>query len=191
MTRLAIFASGSGTNAEKIIRHFESIGDIEVMLIVCNKKDAGVLDVAQRFGVPAMIIDRDFFYSSNQLLFELNQQGIDFIILAGFLWLVPLYLIHSYPKKIINIHPALLPKFGGKGMYGIHVHEAVKAAGEVETGITIHFVNERYDEGSIIFQASCPVSPYDTPEEIRNNVLAMEHKHFPEVIENIVRQSSS
>ncbi len=191
MTRLAIFASGSGTNAEKIVRHFESIGDIEVMLIVCNKVGAGVLDVAQRHGIPAMIIDRDFFYSSNQLLFELNQQGIDFIILAGFLWLVPLYLIDSYPKKIINIHPALLPKFGGKGMYGMHVHEAVKAAGEVETGITIHFVNEKYDDGSIIFQASCPVSPHDTPEEIRSKVLELEHMHFPVIVENIVRQSSS
>lgn len=191
MTRLAIFASGSGTNAEKIIRHFESIGDIEVMLIVCNKEGAGVLDVAQRHGIPAMIIDREFFYSSNQLLFELNQQGIDFIILAGFLWLVPLYLIDSYPKRIINIHPALLPKFGGKGMYGMHVHETVKAAGEVETGITIHFVNEKYDDGSIIFQASCPVSPHDTPEEIRNKVLELEHMHFPVIVENIVRQQSS
>lgn len=190
MTRLAIFASGSGTNAEKIIRHFADVNDIEVSLIVCNRKDAGVLDIADQWGIPSMLIDREFFYQSNQILFELHQQGIDFIVLAGFLWLLPPYLIESYPKKIINIHPALLPKFGGKGMYGMRVHEAVKAAGEVQTGITIHYVNEKYDDGTVIFQASCPVLPDDTPEDIRLKVQVLEHTHFPVIIENIVREAS-
>jgi phosphoribosylglycinamide formyltransferase 1 len=190
MTRLAIFASGSGTNAEKIIRHFADVKDIEVSLIVCNRKEAGVLDIADQWGIPSMLIDREFFYHSNQILFELNQQGIDFIVLAGFLWLLPPYLIETYPKKIINIHPALLPKFGGKGMYGMHVHEAVKTAGEVQTGITIHYVNEKYDDGAVIFQASCPVLPEDTPEDIRAKVQVLEHTHFPVIIENIVRETS-
>lgn len=187
MTRLAVFASGSGTNAEKIIHYFSHIEDIEVALIVCNKNGAGVLDIAERNAVSSMVIDRDYFYQSNQLLFELNQHSIDFIVLAGFLWLVPTYLTGSYRKKIINIHPALLPKYGGKGMYGMNVHKAVKAANEKETGITIHFVNEKYDEGTIIFQSSCPVEAGDSPEDIQKKVQVLEHTHFPKIIEQVVR----
>ena len=190
MTRIAVFASGSGTNAEKIIEHFVNVPDIEVSLIVCNKSGAGVLDIAERWRIPSILIDRNFFFSSNQLLFELNQQGIDFIVLAGFLWMVPRYLIESYPKKIVNIHPALLPKFGGKGMYGMHVHQAVKDAGEIQTGITIHYVNEKYDDGAVIFQATCPINANDSPDEIRIKVQHLEHQHFPVVIENIVRESA-
>ncbi|MCB0668699.1 MAG: phosphoribosylglycinamide formyltransferase [Saprospiraceae bacterium] len=188
MTRLAIFASGSGTNAEKLIQYFSEVGDIEVSLIVCNKVKAGVLDIAERWGIPSILIDRDFFYKSDQMLFELKQQGIDFIILAGFLWMVPPYLIHGYQGKMLNIHPALLPKFGGKGMYGMHVHEAVKRAGEKITGITIHLVNEKYDDGAVVFQATCPVTSEDTPDDIRKKVQLLEHRHFPEVVEKVVRE---
>jgi phosphoribosylglycinamide formyltransferase-1 len=188
--RLAIFASGSGSNAEKIIEHFEAVDDITVSFIVCNKVGAGVLDIADRWRIPSILIDRQFFYESNQLLFELKQQGIDFIVLAGFLWMVPQYLIETFPKKIVNIHPALLPKFGGKGMYGMNVHQAVKDAGEMETGITIHYVNEKYDDGAVIFQANCPITLQDTPEHIRQKVQQLEHNHFPVVIENVVRDSA-
>jgi phosphoribosylglycinamide formyltransferase-1 len=189
MIRLAIFASGSGTNAEKIIEHFDKVADIDVSLIVCNKAGAGVLDIADRWRIPSILIDRQFLYHSNQLLFELNQQGIDFIVLAGFLWMVPAYLIKSFQKKIVNIHPALLPKFGGKGMYGMNVHQAVKDAGETQSGITIHFVNEKYDDGAVIFQATCPVDKQDTSDDIRKKVQQLEHKHFPVVIEDVVRKS--
>lgn len=187
-TRLAIFASGSGTNAEKLIQYFTGVEDIEISLIVSNKAKAGVLDIAERWGIPSILIDRDFFYKSDQMLFELKQQGIDFIVLAGFLWMIPPYLINAYPGKIINIHPALLPKFGGKGMYGMHVHEAVKNKGEKITGITIHYVNEKYDDGAVIFQTTCPVSENDTPDDIRKNVQLLEHRHFPAVVEKVVRE---
>ena len=187
MARLAIFASGSGTNAEKIIQYFANIDDIEVSLIVCNKEKAGVLDIAERWGIPSMLIDRAFFYESDQMLFELKQQSIDFIVLAGFLWMIPDYLIKAYHHKMINIHPALLPKFGGKGMYGMHVHNAVKTAGEKQTGITIHYVNEKYDDGAVIFQATCPVENEDSPDDIRNKVQLLEHRYFPEITEKVVR----
>jgi len=187
MIRLAVFASGSGTNAEKIIDYFSDVEDVEVALIVCNKNGAGVLDIAERNAVSSMVIDRDYFYQSNQLLFELNQHSIDFIVLAGFMWLVPTYLTGSYRKKIVNIHPSLLPKFGGKGMFGMNVHKAVKAANETESGVTIHFVNEKYDEGAIIFQCSCPVEKSDTPDDIRKKVQVLEHAHYPKIIEQVVR----
>lgn len=188
MTRLAIFASGSGTNAEKIIQYFADIDDIEVSLIVCNKEKAGVLDIAERWGIPTILINRLFFYESDQMLFELKQQSIDFIVLAGFLWMIPKYLIQAFPQKMINIHPALLPKFGGKGMYGMHVHKAVKDTGEKQTGITIHYVNEKYDDGAVIFQASCPVTIEDSPDDIRKKVQLLEHRYFPEITEKVVRE---
>lgn len=191
MRRLAIFASGTGSNAAKIISHFQGIEDIEVSLIVSNRPKAGVLTIAEQAGVPSMIIDRSFFYDSNQLVFELKQRSVDFIVLAGFLWLVPSYLIKAYPRKIVNIHPALLPKYGGKGMYGMHVHRAVKANNEQESGISIHFVNERFDEGAVIFQASCNIDPVDSPEVIREKVLTLEHKYFPPVVEDVIRKQVS
>ena len=191
MRRLAIFASGTGSNAAKIISHFQGIEDIEVSLIVSNRPKAGVLTIAEQAGVPSMIIDRSFFYDSNQLVFELKQRSVDFIVLAGFLWLVPSYLIKAYPRKIVNIHPALLPKYGGKGMYGMHVHRAVKANNEKESGISIHFVNERFDEGAVIFQASCNIDPVDSPEVIREKVLTLEHKYFPPVVEDVIRKQVS
>lgn len=191
MRRLAIFASGTGSNAAKIISHFQGIADIEVSLIVSNRPQAGVLTIAEQAGVPSMIIDRSFFYDSNQLVFELKQRSVDFIVLAGFLWLIPPYLIKAYPRKIVNIHPALLPKYGGKGMYGMHVHRAVKANNEKESGISIHFVNERFDEGAVIFQASCNIDPVDSPEVIREKVLTLEHKYFPPVVEDVIRKQVS
>lgn len=191
MRRLAIFASGTGSNAAKIISHFQGIEDIEVSLIVSNRPQAGVLTIAEQAGVPSMIIDRSFFYDSNQLVFELKQRSVDFIVLAGFLWLIPPYLIKAYPRKIVNIHPALLPKYGGKGMYGMHVHRAVKANNEQESGISIHFVNERFDEGAVIFQASCNIDPVDSPEVIREKVLTLEHKYFPPVVEDVIRKQVS
>lgn len=187
MIRIAIFASGSGTNAERIIQHFADVEDIEVSLVVCNKAKAGVLDIAERWGIPSILINRDFFYSTDQMLFELKQQSIDFIVLAGFLWMIPEYLTNAFPEKMVNIHPALLPKFGGKGMYGMHVHEAVKNAGEKLSGITIHYVNNKYDDGAVVFQASCSVTEEDTPEDIRRKVQILEHRYFPEVVEKVIR----
>ncbi len=191
MKRVAIFASGSGTNAEKIIDYFAEVEDIDIALIVCNRPGAGVLDVAERNGVSHMLIDREYFYKSNQILFELHQHSIEFIVLAGFLWLVPSYLIKSYKNRIVNIHPALLPKFGGKGMYGMHVHRAVKNAGDDQSGMTIHYVDEEYDEGTVIFQASCNVDETDTAQSIQKKVQKLEHLHYPHVIEEVIRNELS
>ncbi len=179
---IAIFASGTGSNARKIIEHFKNSPSVRVALVVSNKKDAGVLDIAHEHGIPTQVIDRKMFYETEDLLGILKKHGIEFIVLAGFLWLVPAYLVRAFPKKMVNIHPALLPKFGGKGMYGKHVHEAVKSANETETGITIHLVNEHYDEGDIVFQTKCPVLPDDTPGDIARRVLQLEHRHFPTII---------
>ncbi|MDH3649435.1 MAG: phosphoribosylglycinamide formyltransferase [Saprospiraceae bacterium] len=188
MNRLAIFASGTGSNAAKIIDYFDSKEDIRVELIVSNRSGAGVLKIADRHSVPTLILSREAFYHSNQILFDLQQRQINWIILAGFLWLIPAYLVQSYRSRIINIHPALLPKYGGKGMYGKYVHEAVFKSGETETGITIHFVNEQYDEGQIIYQARCQVEETDTPQSIQGKVQALEHKHFAPVIEKLLRK---
>ncbi|MBL7774350.1 MAG: phosphoribosylglycinamide formyltransferase [Saprospiraceae bacterium] len=182
MQRLAIFASGGGSNARKIIEYFEGRSGVAVALIVSNKADAPVLELARARGVDSLVLDRASFYQSENILEELRRRQIDFIALAGFLWLAPPYLVRAFQGRMVNIHPALLPKFGGKGMYGQHVHEAVKTAGETETGMTIHFVNEIYDSGDIIFQARCPVEPTDTPETIARKVLALEHQHYPEVL---------
>lgn len=183
---LAIFASGGGSNARRIIEHFRGSKQVQVALVVSNKADAGVLEIAREYGVPTHLISRKSFYETEDILRILTEKSVDFVVLAGFLWLVPGYLVRAFPRKIVNIHPALLPKYGGKGMYGHHVHEAVKTAGETETGITIHFVNEHYDEGDIVFQARCPISPDDSPADIALNVLRLEHEHFPQVIENLL-----
>jgi phosphoribosylglycinamide formyltransferase-1 len=190
-TKIAIFASGGGSNARKIIEYFKDSPVGEVALVVSNKRNVGVLDIAESHGVPTHIIDRQGFYESEVMLDKLKQHKIDLIVLAGFLWLVPGYLVRAFPGKILNIHPALLPKYGGKGMYGHHVHEAVKAAGEPESGMTIHFVNEHYDEGDIVFQATCQLSPEDTSEEIAQKVLKLEHQHYPEIIEKVILEKWS
>ncbi len=185
---IAILASGSGTNAEQIMSYFAPRTDVHVALIVSNNPKAGVLQKAKRFKVPTLVIDREKLYKSNYVLEKFNQYGIDFVILAGFLWLVPQNLVAAYHKRIINIHPALLPKYGGKGMYGMHVHHAVIQAGERESGITIHYVNEHYDQGDIIFQARCQVAPNDRPEDLAGKVQALEHLHFPRIIDTLLQQ---
>jgi phosphoribosylglycinamide formyltransferase-1 len=182
MKNLAIFASGSGSNAQKIIDYFDNHNSIRVALIVSNKADAGVLTIAQKQNIPFYIIQRKYFYDSENILAELQQADIQYIALAGFLWLIPAYLIRAFSNRIINIHPALLPKYGGKGMHGAHVHEAVKTAAETESGVTIHEVNERYDEGKIIFQATCDVFSTDSATDIAKKVLRLEHEHFAPVI---------
>lgn len=186
MSNIAIFASGTGSNARKIIEYFKNKADIDVKLVLSNKSSAPVLDMARSHGISTLTFDRNNFYKTEGLLEQLHQYQTDFIVLAGFLWLVPPYLVRAYTGKIVNIHPALLPKYGGPGMYGRHVHEAVKKAGETESGMTIHFVNEAYDEGDIIFQASCRLQPEDSPEDIAKRVLKLEHEHFAPVIEQLI-----
>jgi phosphoribosylglycinamide formyltransferase 1 len=186
MKNVAIFASGSGTNTENIINYFKDNKDIKISCILCNKKDAYVLTRAKNHNINFLYFNRDYFYNSAKILDFLSENKVDFIVLAGFLWLIPSYLINIYSNKIINIHPALLPKYGGKGMYGDAVHKAVYENSENETGITIHYVNEKYDEGDIIFQAKCKVDKNDTPETIANKVHQLEYKHFPTVIEKLV-----
>ena len=182
---LSIFASGSGTNAQKIIDHFRDHPRVRVTLVVCNKPGAGVLGIADREGIETLVLDRDRFLSDAYIA-ELRARDIGWIILAGFLWKIPPALVAAYPAHIINIHPALLPKYGGKGMYGHFVHEAVVAAGEAESGITIHLVDEQYDHGATLFQATCPLSPGETPESLGRKIQALEHRHFPEIIERTV-----
>jgi len=183
---IAIFASGAGSNARKIIEYFENKGlRIKVSLIVCNVPGAGVLEIAEEKGIPSLMINKSDF-AANGYVESLKNAGIDFIVLAGFLWKVPEVLVRAYPKAIINIHPALLPKYGGKGMYGARVHEAVIAAGEKESGITIHWVNEHYDEGAIIFQAKCSIDATDTATSLANKIHALEHAHFAPTIEKLL-----
>ena len=188
--RIAIFASGAGSNAQKIIDHFKNSDHRIISLIVCNKPGAGVLSIAEKENIPSLLIDKEKFFRGNAYTDELKQAGIDFIVLAGFLWKVPDALIQAYPGKIINIHPALLPNYGGKGMYGNFVHEAVIAAGEKESGITIHYVDGHYDNGDIIFQARCAVSKNDTPATLANRIHQLEHEHYPQVIENLLSKKT-
>jgi phosphoribosylglycinamide formyltransferase 1 len=188
VTNIAIFASGAGTNAQKIIDHFQNSSLARVALIVCNKKKAGVLQIAESENIPSLIIDREKFLSGNGYLDELLERKINFIVLAGFLWKIPSPLLQAYPRKIVNIHPALLPKFGGHGMYGSHVHEAVLAGKEVESGITIHYVDEHYDNGDVILQIKCPVLESDTPESLANRIHRLEHANYPLVIEELVQK---
>lgn len=187
MKHIAIFASGRGSNASKIIDHFEKTKAAKVVLILSNRSDAPVLDLAQSHQIETVVLKRKIFYESTTLLETLSAHQVDWIVLAGFLWLIPSYLVKAYDHKIVNIHPALLPKYGGKGMYGIHVHEAVHAAQEPETGITIHYVNEQYDEGAVIFQASCALSASDQPNDIARKVQILEHQHFAPVIESLIQ----
>ena len=183
---IAIFASGAGSNAQKIIDHFKKRNDTaDIALIVCNKPDAGVLKIAEKENIPALTIERNKFYADGYLG-ELKKYQIDLIVLAGFMWKVPVEIIQSYQNRIINIHPALLPKYGGKNMYGNFVHEAVIKAGEKESGITIHYVDEIYDHGKIIFQAKCSVTSVDTPETLAEKIHALEHQHYPVVVEKII-----
>ena len=190
MKKLAVFASGTGTNAQKIIDHFSLPGKTaKVSLVVCNKPGAGVLQIAAKANIPVLLIERDQFFKGDAYLADLKDNGIDFIILAGFLWKIPQALIDAYPRRIINIHPALLPQYGGKGMYGNFVHEAVIAAGDSESGITIHYVDEHYDHGDIIYQAKCPVDQNDNAESLSKKVHALEHRYFPEVIEKVINEA--
>lgn len=184
---IAIFASGAGSNAQQIIQQFSDSAHIHISLIVCNKPGAGVLQIAEKAGISSLLIEKERFFNGDHYLPELEKSHIDLIVLAGFLWKMPAALIHAYPKKILNIHPALLPKFGGKGMYGSKVHEAVIAAGEKESGITIHYVDELYDHGEIIFQATCEVAPDDTPETLAQKIHLLEHANYPGVIAGILK----
>ena len=184
MKKIVVFASGSGSNAEGIATYFSEKGFAKVNLILCNNPQAGVLDRAKRLEIPSLVFDKQAFYKTNIVLDLIKTQQPDLIVLAGFLWKVPENLIAAYPSRILNIHPSLLPKYGGKGMYGAHVHQAVVNNNETESGITIHFVNEHYDEGNILFQAKTKVLPSDTPDTLAEKIHLLEYEHFPKVIEN-------
>ncbi len=180
---LAIFASGSGTNAENIANYFGNRHQVKISKILTNRPDAFVLERAKKLEITSEVFSKEEFRDPS---FLSKLDGIDYVILAGFLWLIPDYLIEAFPEKIINIHPALLPKFGGKGMYGYHVHEAVIEASEKESGITIHLVNEEYDKGEILFQAKCPVEENDTADSLATRIHELEYEHFPRVIEKYI-----
>ena len=182
-TNIALFASGTGSNAQKIIDHFRHHAFIRVGLIVSNNPDAGVLKIAAKEKIPSWILEKEKFFRGTAYINELKEKQVGIIILAGFLWKIPALLIKAYPGKIINIHPALLPRYGGKGMYGHRVHEAVIANKEKESGISIHYVDELYDHGPVIFQARCPVLENDTADSLAQRIHALEYKHYPEVIE--------
>ncbi|MDR1716035.1 MAG: phosphoribosylglycinamide formyltransferase [Prevotella sp.] len=188
MTKIAIFASGSGSNAENIIKYFANNESVNIKLIVSNKEDAYVHQRAKNLGIESVTYSASDFYHTDKVLECLLQKEIDFIVLAGFLLKIPENLLRAYPNKIINIHPALLPKFGGKGMYGDNVHKAVVESGETESGITIHYVNENYDEGTIIFQAKCPVSATDSYEDVAKKVHALEYTYFPVIIDKLLNK---
>ncbi len=184
-TRLAIFASGTGSNTQKIIDYFRNDDNINISLIVCNKPGAGVLQIAEKENISTLIIERGKFFADGYVT-TLQENKIDWVILAGFLWKVPVPLIQAFPNRIINIHPALLPKYGGKGMYGHFVHEAVLAAGEKESGITIHYVDEHFDHGAPILQVKCPVEANDTPDSLAQKIHALEHRYYPATIRDLI-----
>ena len=184
--RIAIWASGSGTNAERLTTYFADKADVEVAVILSNRKEAYVLERARRLGVHAALFPNAAFRQGNELLAFHQQMQIDYIVLAGFLLKVPDPIVSAYQGKIVNIHPALLPAYGGKGMYGMHVHKAVIAGGETSSGITIHLVNQHYDEGEILFQASCPVLPSDRPESLAERIHQLEHRHYPLIVEKLI-----
>jgi phosphoribosylglycinamide formyltransferase-1 len=186
--RIAIFASGSGSNAQKLMELFKKNNGAEIALVLTNNPDAYVLQRADNFEIPTHIFDKHEFYKTNQVTELLKNLEIDLIVLAGFLWLIPKSLIHEYPGRIINIHPALLPKFGGKGMYGDHVHNAVLEAKETEGGITIHYVNENYDEGEYIYQGKYRIDPDDDLQTIKFKGQKLEHQHYPRVIEALIKK---
>ncbi|MBR2234291.1 MAG: phosphoribosylglycinamide formyltransferase [Prevotella sp.] len=186
---IAVFASGSGSNCENLIKYFSNKECARVVLVVCNKSDALVLERAARLGVPSVVVPRAELAKPEVMLPLMQQYAIDFVVLAGFLPLVPTYLIDAFPRKMVNLHPALLPKFGGKGMWGHHVHEAVKAAGETVTGMTVHYVTPQCDEGDIIAQFSVDLEPTDTPDDIASKEHVLEMEHFPQVVEQLVLQT--
>jgi len=188
MKKIAIFASGSGSNAENIANYFAGKPDVTVSCILCNNPKAFVIKRAEKLNIPFFIFNRGDFYNSTKILDYLKDNDIDFVVLAGFLWLIPENLVKQYPGKIVNIHPALLPNYGGKGMYGMKVHESVIENKESKSGISIHLVNDKYDEGSIVFQAECKIEEGETPESLAAKVHELEYKHFPEVIEKLVKQ---
>lgn len=188
---IAIFASGSGTNAENIIRHFQGNESARVALVVSNKPNAFVLVRAEKLGVPSLTLTRDELADGDGMAGLMRRHGIDFIVLAGYLLRVPEGLLRAYPHRIVNIHPALLPRHGGKGMYGDRVHRAVVEAGERESGITIHYIDEHYDEGTTLFQAKCPVTPDDTPDDVARKVHELEYRYYPEVIERLLREGEN
>ncbi|WP_316838013.1 phosphoribosylglycinamide formyltransferase [Pedobacter nutrimenti] len=186
--RVAIFASGSGSNAQKLMEHFKNSSEVEIALVLTNNPDAYVLQRADNFEIPSHIFDKNEFYKTDHIVELLKNLDIDLIVLAGFLWLIPKSLIHEYPGRIVNIHPAILPKFGGKGMYGDHVHLAVMEAKEPEGGITIHYVNENYDEGEYIYQAKYRIDKEDNLEMIKFKGQQLEHLHYPRVVESILKK---
>jgi len=186
MKNIAIFASGSGTNAENITKYFSENDKIKVAVVLSNNKNVGVHARVNKLGIPSFVFTRDEFVEGSPILAKLEEYNIDLIVLAGFMNKISDSLLKAYPEKIINIHPALLPKHGGRGMYGMHVHEAVVAAGEKESGITIHYIDSQYDHGKIIFQAKCPVLPTDTPEDVATKVHALEYAHYPHVIKDLL-----
>jgi phosphoribosylglycinamide formyltransferase-1 len=185
--RIALLVSGTGSNARVMIDRFQQHpkDGVEVVLLISNKATAGALSMAAERGVPTLVVRRSEWAEGEELLRALEAYRVDLIVLAGFLWLIPAYLVKAYPNKIVNIHPALLPKYGGKGMYGRHVHEAVKAAGDLESGITIHYVNENYDEGSIIYQAAVRIDAEDSAEKIAERVLRLEHGNYWRVVRGL------
>ena len=189
--RIAIFASGSGSNCENLIRYFKDSEMVECALVVSNKSDAYVLERAQRLGVPTAVMPKALLNDPETMLPLLKKYDIDFIVLAGFLPLVPNFIIEAFPRRIVNLHPALLPKYGGKGMWGHHVHEAVKAAGETETGMTVHWVTPVCDGGDIIAQYKCEIAPSDSVEDIAEKEHQLEMRYFPEVVEKIIREELS
>lgn len=190
-TNVALFVSGQGTNCENIIRYFAHSDEVSIGLVVSNKADAGALERARRLGVEAAVVDKKQFNDPAVIIPLLDSHRIDFIVLAGFLLMIPPFLVEKYRRRMINIHPALLPKFGGKGMYGHHVHEAVKQAGERETGMTVHWVSNECDGGEIIAQFSTPVSPDDSVDDIAEKEHVLEMEHFPKVIEEVIREVRS
>lgn len=186
LKKIVIFASGAGTNAENIIRYFQNNDQVEVVCVLSNKKSALVLNKAQKFGVNSRYFNRDEFYESTEILNFLKILDPDLIVLAGFLWLFPSKILQIFPNKIVNIHPALLPKYGGKGMFGMNVHQAVVENRESKSGISIHYVNEKYDEGKLIAQFETPVLITDSAEVVANKIHELEQTHFPKVIEQIL-----
>ena len=186
--RIAVFASGSGSNAERFFEHFKNSPVGEIALVCCNNPDAFVLKRAKKHRIPSFLFTNQEIKEGTPVVSKLQEEKIDFVVLAGFLRLIPASIVAAYPDRIVNIHPALLPKWGGKGMYGSRVHESVVKAGDLETGITIHLVNNQYDEGNVIFQASCPVSPGDGPEEVAQKVHKLEHEHYPLVVDRLLRK---
>jgi len=184
---IAIFASGAGSNAQQLIRYFKDSASVHISLVVCNKPGAGVLEIASKEGIPVLLIEKERFFSGDHYLPALQEAGISMIILAGFLWKVPVELIKAYPQQIVNIHPALLPLYGGKGMYGQRVHEAVLAAGDAESGISIHYVDELYDHGAVIFQARCAIEQNETAASLAAKIHRLEHEHFPKVVDDLLK----